>query len=152
MHRERVERHCKGVTTSLNEFKARFQQMVEEHDKEVRMTADNQTLNWSIYFKTLIRNALTTAIYVKVLYRVLYCPIGGARVAHRWEHSPPISVVQVQNSASPPHVGLVFCWFSHFLGEFFLRVLRFPLSWKTNISKFQFDQGSGRRRCATSKS
>ena len=35
MHRERVERHCKGVTTSLNEFKARFQQMVEEHDKEV---------------------------------------------------------------------------------------------------------------------
>lgn len=35
MHRERVDRHCKGVTTSLNEFKARFQQMVEEHDKEV---------------------------------------------------------------------------------------------------------------------
>ncbi|XP_078383943.1 coiled-coil domain-containing protein 180-like isoform X2 [Oculina patagonica] len=34
MHRERVDRHCKGVTTSLNEFKARFQQMVEEHDKE----------------------------------------------------------------------------------------------------------------------
>lgn len=45
MHRERVERHCKGVTTSLNEFKARFQQMVEEHDKEVRMTAVNQNLN-----------------------------------------------------------------------------------------------------------
>ena len=42
MHRERVERHCKGVTTSLNEFKARFQQMVEEHDKEVRLTAANQ--------------------------------------------------------------------------------------------------------------
>lgn len=34
MHRERVERHCRGVTTSLNEFKTRFQQMVEEHDKE----------------------------------------------------------------------------------------------------------------------
>ena len=34
MHRERVERHCKGVITSLNEFKARFQEMVEEHDKE----------------------------------------------------------------------------------------------------------------------
>ncbi|XP_074627275.1 coiled-coil domain-containing protein 180-like [Acropora palmata] len=34
MHRERVERHCKGVTTSLNEFKARFQEMIEEHDKE----------------------------------------------------------------------------------------------------------------------
>ena len=45
MHRERVERHCKGVTTSLNEFKARFQQMVEEHDKEVSMTAVNQNLN-----------------------------------------------------------------------------------------------------------
>ena len=36
MHRERVERHCKGVTTSLNEFKARFQEMIEEHDKEVK--------------------------------------------------------------------------------------------------------------------
>ena len=45
MHRERVERHCKGVTTSLNEFKARFQQMVEEHDKEVRLTAANQDIN-----------------------------------------------------------------------------------------------------------
>ena len=30
-------------------------------------------------------------------------------------------------------------WFSTLLREFFLRVLRFPLSLKTNISKFQFD-------------
>ena len=45
MHRERVERHCRGVTTSLNEFKARFQQMVEEHDKEVRLKAANQNVN-----------------------------------------------------------------------------------------------------------
>ncbi|XP_032230152.2 coiled-coil domain-containing protein 180 [Nematostella vectensis] len=37
MHRERVEKHCKGVTTTLNEFKARFQQMVEEHDKETEV-------------------------------------------------------------------------------------------------------------------
>ena len=35
MHRERVDRHCRGVTASLNEFKARFQEMIEEHDKEV---------------------------------------------------------------------------------------------------------------------
>ena len=35
MHRERVERHCKGVISSLNEFKTRFQEMMEEHDKEV---------------------------------------------------------------------------------------------------------------------
>lgn len=34
MHRERVDRHCRGVTASLNEFKARFQEMIEEHDKE----------------------------------------------------------------------------------------------------------------------
>jgi len=56
MHRERVERHCKGVTTSLNEFKARFQQMVEEHDKEVRLTAANQTKNQSSYIR--MRNVI----------------------------------------------------------------------------------------------
>ena len=42
--------------------------------------------------------------------------------------------------------GWVYCWLSSFLREVFLRVLRFPLSSKTNISKLQFDQESGRRR------
>ena len=38
------------------------------------------------------------------------------------------------------------CWFSPLLREVFLRVLRFSLSSKTSISKFQFDQELGRRR------
>ena len=44
------------------------------------------------------------------------------------------------------NVGWVCCWFSPPLGEVFLRAFRFPLSSKINISKFQFDQESGRRR------
>ncbi|XP_031558023.1 coiled-coil domain-containing protein 180-like [Actinia tenebrosa] len=34
LHRDRVDQHCKGVVTTLNEFKTRFHEMVEEHDKE----------------------------------------------------------------------------------------------------------------------
>ena len=51
-----------------------------------------------------------------------------------------------QIPASTPYVGWVCCWFSPLLREVFLRLLRFSLSSKTNISKFQFDQASGRRR------
>lgn len=53
MHRERVERHCRGVTSSLNEFKTRFQQMVEEHDKEVRSTLNRQLANDIVTRRTL---------------------------------------------------------------------------------------------------
>ncbi|CAB3987990.1 Hypothetical predicted protein, partial [Paramuricea clavata] len=34
MHQERVERHSKGITATLNEFKTRFQTMIEEHNDE----------------------------------------------------------------------------------------------------------------------
>ena len=54
------------------------------------------------------------------------------------------------------------CWFSSLLQEvflrerFFSRYSDFPLSWKSNISKFPFDKESGRWKtlcgCATSKS
>ena len=54
MHRERVERHCKGVITSLNEFKARFQEMVEEHDKEASGCA--RDLNVTFCLKKKRRN------------------------------------------------------------------------------------------------
>ena len=37
----------------------------------------------------------------------------------------------------------VCCWFSPLLGRFLSGYSRFPLSSKTNISKFQFDQESG---------
>lgn len=36
MHQERVERHSKGITATLNEFKNIFQRMIEEHNEEVR--------------------------------------------------------------------------------------------------------------------
>ena len=47
-----------------------------------------------------------------------------ARVAQWWEHSPPTNVARVRILASTPYVGWVCCWFSPFLGEVFLRVLR----------------------------
>ena len=67
-------------------------------------------------------------------------------VAQWWEHSTPTNVARVQIPASTPYVGIVCCWFSRLLQEVVLRVLRFSLSSKTNISKFRFDQESGRRR------
>ena len=89
--------------------------------------------------------------------RLVYaCPVvrhifqvWGARVAQWWEHSPPTNVARVQIPASTPYVGWVCCWFSPLLREVFLWLFRFPLSSKTNISKFQFDQESGRRRTIT---
>ena len=53
---------------------------------------------------------------------------------------------RVQIPASTPYVGLVCFWFSPLLREVFSGYSGFPLSLKTNISKFQFDQESGRRR------
>ena len=34
MHQERVDRHSKGISVTLNEFKTRFQTMIEEHNNE----------------------------------------------------------------------------------------------------------------------
>ena len=65
----------------------------------------------------------------------------GARVAQWWEHSPPTNVARVQLPASTPYVGWVCCWFSPLLQKVFLRYSGFPLSSKTNTSKFQFDLG-----------
>ena len=62
----------------------------------------------------------------------------GARVAQWWERSPPTNVARFQLPASTPYVGWVCCGFHS----------GFPLFSKTNISKFQFDQESGRRRTA----
>ena len=36
MHQERVDRHSKGITITLNEFKTRFHTMIEEHNEEVK--------------------------------------------------------------------------------------------------------------------
>ena len=80
------------------------------------------------------------------LLRLCYFLQTGARVAQWWEHSPPPSVARVQIASSTPYVSWVCCWFSPLLREFFSGYSGFPLPSKTNISKFQFDQESGRRR------
>ena len=51
--------------------------------------------------------------------------VWGARVAQWWERLPPTNVARVRILASTPYVGWVCCWFSPFLREVFLRVLRF---------------------------
>ena len=52
----------------------------------------------------------------------------GARMAQRWEYSPPTDVARDRFSNSTQYVGWVCCWFS-LLREVFLRLLRFsPLS------------------------
>ena len=53
---------------------------------------------------------------------------------------------QCGRGSVPRSVGWVCCWFCPLLQEVFLRVLWFSPLLKTNISKFQFDQESGRRR------
>lgn len=74
MHRERVERHCRGVTTSLNEFKARFQQMVEEHDKEVGQDVLKQScqLSSNITFQLCHEIALTLMNDSTLIFRLRF--------------------------------------------------------------------------------
>ena len=70
----------------------------------------------------------------------------GARVAQWWEHSPATNVAQVQIPASN-HMWAKFVVGSLPCSErFFSAYSGFPFSSKINISKFQFDQESGRRR------
>ena len=68
-------------------------------------------------------------------------------MAHWWERSSPTNMVRVQIPGLTPYmyVGWVCCRFSPLLREVFL-YSGFPLSSKTNISKFQFDQELGRQR------
>ena len=67
-------------------------------------------------------------------------------MARWWEHSPPTNVAGVQISGSTPYmvefvVGSLLCY-----ERFFFGYSGFPLSSKTNVSKFQFNQESGRWR------
>ena len=61
---------------------------------------------------------------------------------------PPMWPMQVQILASMPFCkqGWVYCWFSPLLREVFSGYSRFPLFPNTNISKFLFNQESGRWR------
>ena len=61
-----------------------------------------------------------------------------------WKHSPPTNVARVWFPDLTPYVGWVCCWFSILCSErFFSAYSGFPLSPKTNISKFWFDPDAG---------
>ena len=86
--------------------------------------------------------------------RLVYaCPVvrhifqvWGARVVQWWEYSPPTNVARFK-SRRRRHMWVEFVVGSLPCSErFFSGCSGFPLSSKTNISKFQFDQESGRRR------
>ena len=76
-------------------------------------------------------------------------------MAQWWEHSPPTSVAGF-TSLRRRHMWVEFVVGSLLCSErFFCGYSSFPVSSKSNIYKFQFDQESGRRRttlCTTSKS
>ena len=56
-----------------------------------------------------------------------------------WERSPPTSVSWVWFLDPASYVGCVYCWFLFCPEGFFSGYSGFPLSSKTNISKFQLD-------------
>ena len=92
--------------------------------------------------QTLIKNR-NSWHHFPVLFLVLGRG-GGARMAQWWEQSPPNNVARVQFPASTPYVGVEFVVGSLPCFErFFSGYSGFPLSSKTNIFKFQFDQESG---------
>ena len=72
-------------------------------------------------------------------------------MAQLWEYSPPTNVAWVRFPDSASYVGWVCCWFSSLLRGFFSWFSSFPLSTKTNISKFQFDPEKMERRATLLK-
>ena len=69
--------------------------------------------------------------------RKLVILFGRAGLAQWWEGSPATNVAQVGFLDPASYVGWVCCWFS----TLFSGYSSFPLSLKTNISKFQLDPG-----------
>ena len=92
-------------------------------------------------------------VAIKSNYIIIEYPhyiIGGARVVQWWEHSPLTNIARLQIPASTPYVGWVLLLvFSLAPRGFFSGYSGFPLLSKTNISKFQLDQESPRRRTVT---
>ena len=64
--------------------------------------------------------------------------VSGSRDGTVVEHLPPTQASHQCGPGSIPGLGVI-CGFSSLLQEVFLRYSGFPLSSKTNISKFQFD-------------
>ena len=92
---------------------------------------------YSIWWGTLLYT--TDKIAYKPNYTTLpkYEASRGVRMAQWWECSPPTKVSQDQFPNPASYEGWVCCWFSTLLQEVFSGYSSFPLSSKTNISKFQ---------------
>ena len=60
-------------------------------------------------------------------------------MAQWWEHVTPTYVTRVRIPVTASYVGWVCCWPSPCSGRFFSGYSGFPLSSKTNTTKFQFD-------------
>ena len=76
---------------------------------------------------------------MKVSGMLTDCVKRWARVAQWKECLPPTSVARIRILEVTPYVGWVCCWFSPCSERFSSGYSGFPLSSKTNISKFQFD-------------
>lgn len=74
-----------------------------------------------------------------------------ARVAQWWDRSPPTSVAQVRFRTQRYRWAEFACWFSPCSETFLLGYSSFPLSSKTNISKFKFDSESEHHRFCQSQ-
>ena len=69
----------------------------------------------------------------------MFCRCWLAGMAQWWESSPPTNMARVRLPGPAPNVGSV-CFYSLPCSDrFFFGYSGFPLSSKTNISKFQFD-------------
>ena len=101
-------------------------------------------LHWRKTFENLlhiasVRRTLSGILHFKHWMMIWLGSNGGVVVRALPSH-------QCGRGSVPRSVSWVCCWFSPLLQEVFLRVLWFSPLLKTNISKFQFDQESGRRR------
>ena len=109
-----------------------------------------QTRQWWIRRKRenkIATNLRSKAKPLKVQHTFWHFPLPLCQgMAQCWEQSPPTNVARVQFPTSTPYMGWVCYWFSPLLREVFSGYSSFPLFSKTNFSKFQFDQESGRWR------
>ena len=108
--------------------------------KEILRSSQNARINSAVI------NSLTKMLLLLHTNPIPTLSFGEQGMAQWWERSPPTSVARVQIPAST-HMWVEFVVGSFLCSErFFSGYSGFPFSSKTNISKFQFDQESGRRR------
>ena len=108
--------------------------------KEILRSSQNARIN------SAVMNSLTKMLLLLHTNPIPTLSFGEQGMAQWWECSLPSSVARVQIPASA-HMWVEFVVGSLLCSErFFSGYSGFPFSSKTNISKFQFDHESGRRR------